>query len=245
MNTSLEEAFSWRGGFVRFGGSEKSLEVGQWWLRESAAEPPLSDQVEMALVQALLKTPGIPLLDLDASLCADFPGLLTPSPELLQVCLDSYGEEEPPESGQWHLHPQDLPTVRRANLDEMNQLLIQVANQLRLQVEGENPILWKNAQGETTAVIYLQASAVVGQILLSPAPTASQRWIVLPGGRANLLAYKLACDPRFKQAAERWRFVKYRQVRYLAESPLLSLDFLDEQLSLDPLTYAAPQLRML
>ncbi len=245
MNTSLEEAFSWRGGFIRFGGSEKSLEVGQWWLRETAAEPPLSDRVEMALVRALLKTPGILLSDLDASLCAEFPGLLTPSPELLQVCLDSYAEEEPPENGQWCLHPQDLPKARRANLDEMNQLLIQVAHQLGLQAEGENPILWKNAQGETAAVIYLQASAVVGQILLSPAPAAYQRWIVLPGGRANLLAYKLACDPRFKQAAERWRFVKYRQVRYLAESPLLSLDFLDEQLSLDPLTYAAPQLRML
>jgi hypothetical protein len=246
MNASLEEAFSWRGGFVRYGGSEKSLEVGQWWLRETgAAETPLSDRIEMALVRTLLKNPGIPLPELDASLCAEFPSLLTPSPELLQVCLESYGEEDPPESGHWHLHPQDQPKARREDLVEIGKLLDQIARQLGFQSEGEDPLLWKDTRGDTAAVIHLQASAVVGQILLSPAPQAPQRWIVLPGGRANLLAYKLASDPRFKQAAERWRFIKYRQVRYLAESPLLSLDFLDEQLSLDPLTYAAPQMRML
>jgi hypothetical protein len=246
INLSLEEAFSWRGGFIRYGGSEKSLEVGQWWLRDpEAVETPLSDRVEMALVRTLLKSPGLPLSELDAALCAEFPGLLTPNPELLQVCLESYSEEDPPESGRWRLRPQDLPKARRDDLTEIGVLLDQIARQLGYQAEGEDPLLWLDSQGRTAVVIHLLASAVVGQVLLSPPPPAPQRWIVIPGGRANLLAYKLAGDPRLKQAAERWRFIKYRQVRYLAESPLLSLDFLDEQLSLDPLTYAAPQMRML
>jgi len=69
--------------------------------------------------------------------------------------------------------------------------------------------------------------------------------IVLPGGRANLVAFKLQRDPRLRQAVEEgWRFVKYRQVRWLAENPALSIESLDEFLAQDSLTYDAPQLRL-
>ncbi len=41
-------------------------------------------------------------------------------------------------------------------------------------------------------------------------------FLILPGGRAGLLAYKLERDPALRSMAERWRIVKFRHLRRLA-----------------------------
>ena len=48
----FEQAFTYRNGFLRLGGSEKSLEVGQWWMRENEdtsfqAAASLADRIEI------------------------------------------------------------------------------------------------------------------------------------------------------------------------------------------------------
>ncbi|MFQ5614942.1 MAG: hypothetical protein ACE5GO_00535 [Anaerolineales bacterium] len=43
----------------------------------------------------------------------------------------------------------------------------------------------------------------------------------------------------------RWHFLKFRLLRRLASSPLLTRETLDEQFGLDPLAYKSPQMRML
>ena len=54
IQDALENAFGYRYGFVRFGGNEKSLEAGKWWLRkDETVTIPLKDRVEMALVRWL------------------------------------------------------------------------------------------------------------------------------------------------------------------------------------------------
>lgn len=120
---------------------------------------------------------------------------------------------------------------------------------------------WSDSNRQTHYWIYPITSAVIGQILRGkshfPPSPASQSIIVLPGSRANLVAYKLRHDPHLRslcatnktEAPERiekpgWRFVKFRQVRSLLENPLLRRENFEEQLGLDPLTYSAPQLRL-
>jgi hypothetical protein len=69
--------------------------------------------------------------------------------------------------------------------------------------------------------------------------------VVLPGGRANLVAYKLKFDPRLRQRVEMgWRLIKFRQLRFLATSAVLDPKTFDEQLTLDSITYNAPQMRL-
>lgn len=76
------KAFTYRRGFLRFGGSEKSLEVGQWWLQEKAgiqiANRPLADRVEEFIARLLLDRPGVSLAEVDSAACNAFRGLLTP-----------------------------------------------------------------------------------------------------------------------------------------------------------------------
>lgn len=247
VNNILEEAFSYRAGFLRFGGSEKSLEVGLWWAKDlEDAEPPLADRVEMALVPYLLKHPGARPHEVDAALCQSLPGLLAPSAELVHICLESYLEADPSGSGAWQVRAQDHPRQRRADLEEIYSLLAQTAQRLNLRAEGRNPQVWRDATGEARMACYPIASAVIGEILTGGEYPPQRSLIVLPGGRANLVAYKLQHDPRLRQAVEQgWRFVKFRQVRFLLGKQTLDLKALDELLSQDSLTYESPQLRLL
>ena len=249
VNAVLEEAFSYRSGFIRFGGSDKSLEAGKWWLREETGplQPPLSDRVEMELVRYLIKNPDQSLAEIDQALCAVFPGLLTPDLELVQACLASYGREEPPGSGRWSLRPEDAPRARRKDLVAIAALMRKIATRLGFSARGRSPFTWSDAAGQVQYYGHITASAVLGESLFGKEQGPPGRGlIVLPGGRANLAAFKLGADPRLNAAAQSgWRFIKYRQLRWLAENPSLSPETFDELLNLDSLSYDAAQLRLL
>lgn len=233
--------------FLRFGGSEKSLEVGHWWLQaEERVETPLADRVEMAVVRSLQKRPGSSLAEIDREVCAALPGLLTPAQELVQACLESYGEPDPSSGDTWTLRPADSPGARRADQSAMRSTLLELGNRLGFSTGGEQPILWQDNGNMPTFAFYLFASAAFAdQVYANPYP-AEISLIVLPGARAGLVMFKLRRDPRLRQAIEAgWRFLKYRHVRQLADSPTLARDNLEEQLALDPLTEAREQMRLL
>jgi hypothetical protein len=248
----VEQTLSYRNGFLRFGGSEKSIEVGSWWFREQKMpedfeiEPPQTDRVEISVVRYLQSHSISTIQEIDQALCRSFPGLLTPSPELIQICLESYGEQDPPESDRWKLRTQDDAGKRRLELNEMNLLLKQVARSIGCQIKGQIPLLMVDEKGETSYICHIIASGIISNILLSQNPNPQKSLIILPGSRANLVAYKIQHDPRLRQAVDSgWRFVKYRQLRLLSKSAIISTALFEEQLSKDLLTYNAPQLRLL
>lgn len=243
-NAIMEEAFTYDSGFERISGSEKSLDVGFWWLQNpSNINLPLADRVEMELVRYLIKHPGTTTLDVAKHIYTCFPGLLTPDSELIQVCLDSYGNEDPPDSGRWKIRVSDLPSARRYDLENITILLKQVAHNLGYQVEDQTPLSWRNTQGEIRFVCYSIVSGVIGEILLNRDYPPDKSLLVLPGGRSNLVIYKLAHNPRLQQAVdEGWRFIKFRQVRWLAKNPVMNEETLNEQLAKDPLRYDIPQM---
>lgn len=265
----FKEIFSYRYGFRRYEGSEQSLEVGQWWLREDKEgegqlNAPLADRVEIALINYLQEHPGCQLAEIDRALCESFPGLHTPELELVKVCLDSYGEHN--DSGQWTLRPQEQPAIRHADLDDMRLLVRQLGDRLgfttthypesqEVFLPGMLPFYWQTEEGEVQYVFYILASATLGEIVagknirISPIqrePGSERMIIVLPGSRSNLVAYKLQHDPHLKQEISRgWHLLKYRHLRLLVENLLLTPENLEEQMDLDPLTYSASQIRML
>lgn len=252
INNMLEQALSYRNGFLRFGGSEKSIEVGTWWFREQKMPEgfevlsPQMDRVEMAIVRFLQNNPACTIQEIDKLICRNFPGLLTPSPELIQICLDSYGEQVPPESGQWYLRKEDEAAKRRLELSEMETLIKQIARSIGCRVEGQMPLIMIDDQGNSLYICHVIASGVISKILLAPNQNPQKSLLILPGSRANLVVYKIHHDPRLKQAVDSgWRFVKYRQLRLLSKSAIISTALLEEQLSKDLLTYNAPQLRLL
>ncbi|NTV04435.1 hypothetical protein HGA89_05950, partial [bacterium] len=186
-----------------------SLETGLWGLADwrSAAEP-LPDRVEMAVVRHIFKYPGCSTRDLESALNAEFPGLQTPSLGLVRAVLSSYALET---DGGWTLRPEDAPSARRADLESAAQALGVLAPRLGYTVSRESSpgrlIRWSDAAG-TAYTFYLVASSVVGKLLRTAVTPPEQSLLVLPGGRAGLLLYKLERDPVLRSAAERWRVVK-------------------------------------
>ncbi len=249
VQAQLSTIFSDHGTLVHFPGPSKSGESGQWWLKgQPETEAPLSDRVEMETVRYLQKNPGCHFTAVYDHLCAQYPGLLTPSVELAQAVLASYAEIDPDRQDVWMLRPQEQPAARRADLDSARELLFHVAAGLRLQAAGDTPILWQNTQGEVLYAFYPLASSLVSRYVLNPPPNlpAQRCVLVIPGGRAGLLAYKLKHDPRLEQAFQGWRVLKFRHLRRLSEWADLTLNTWNDLLDADPLGWdEATQLSIL
>jgi hypothetical protein len=264
LGAALEEAFVQPNAFSRYGGSSRSLETGLWWLAEGtvaggaspAAETaiPLTDRVEMEIVRYLQKNPESTLEQVDKTMCAQFTGLLTPRRELIQECLASYGEAQPGGGRGWQLRAEDAPARRRADLEAMNGLLDKTGTRLGYRVEvgetkaGRAFLKWIDSDGQAAGIFFVIASAMLGSIVFGQRgeDLPARRLIILPGGRARLVEYKLSHDPRLRSALEDgWRLIKFRHLRRLADDLSLRQENLDRLLDLDPLANRDPQLPLL
>jgi hypothetical protein len=212
-----------------------SIESGLWALSHWDTLETLSDKVEISLVNHLQKNPGASFRDLEIALNAEFPGLLTPSLDLLRAILASYAVES---GGTWTLRPEDSPTTRRVDLDSAMQILSSLAPRLGYSSASQDKpwriLHWLEA-GRTVYAFHILASAVAGKILRTDEDPPQRCVLVLPGGRAGLLAFKLDRDPGLRSSAEGWRVLKFRQLRRLAELTNLTRQQWEKELSGDQL----------
>jgi hypothetical protein len=256
---TIHQAFTYRSGFYRFGGSEHSIEIGQWWLKDSLdSEIPFSDRVEVEVVRQLQRKPSISVEAMDKNICMIFDGLLTPDLELIRNILISYGEQESQESLGWQLRPADTPQARRADLLAMHALVRKIADQLGYEfverkeipqksVAGfREPLIWQDTTGKVVYAFYLVASAVIGRILSNPAYSPHKTVLIYPGSRASLIAYKIRNNPLLKQTLEGgYHLIKFRHLRRLSENAQLNRLNIDALLDEDPLGNSDPQMTLL
>jgi hypothetical protein len=164
---------------------------------------------------------------------------------LVQLCLESYGEKSTPESDEWSLTSQNFPQVRKTDIQQIIEALKKMASTLRMRQEGIQPVLWLNEKGNVTFAWYVIASAIISKPVFTNPYPPQRSVVVLPGGRANLVAYKIQRDPRLKQSIDDgWRFVKFRQIRWLAENLVGKQESFESLLAQDSPTYETPQLRL-
>jgi hypothetical protein len=212
-------------------------ETGLWGLVDWDADvEPLSDRVEVAVVRYLQNKTACTQRDLETTLNTVFTGLQTPSLGLIRAVLTSYAIET---NGLWSLRPEDFPSSRRTDLEAVAQSLAVIGTRLGYGLEqAEKPhrqILWRE-NGEVTCAFHLLASAVCGSLLRSSnQPSSVNNFLVIPGGRAGLLAYKLSRDPSLADIARQWRVVKFRHLRRLAEVSGLTRETFEKNLSSDPI----------
>ncbi|HTX91349.1 MAG TPA: hypothetical protein VMC09_09035 [Anaerolineales bacterium] len=211
-------------------------EVGLWGLADWPAEvESLPDRVEVAIVRFLQKNPDCLLRDLESALDRDFQGLDTPSLGLVHAVLASYASAV---DGRWNIRPQDSPAARRTDLETAAQVLSGLASRLGYTcLREESPqrmVLWQEA-GQAVYAFHLVASALTSRLLRGNPYPADKSVLVLPGGRAGLLAYKLDRDPVLYSLAEPWRLVKFRHLRRLTELTTLNRDRFAKELSNDPI----------
>lgn len=212
-----------------------SVETG-WWELTVPPNPelsPLADQVEMQIIRFLLKQPEESLTRLHQMLAQAFPGLLTPPANLIQAILESYAEPLPNTPETWRLQSQELPSLRRNHIQTAHKLLCHLGSRFGYTQSGNSPLLWLDQNGKPHYAFHIVASSIISRFVYAP-PPAPHNIIVLPGGRSNLLRFKLDRDPRLNRAAQNWQFLKFRHLRQLAERPDVTLEEWDRLLNADP-----------
>jgi hypothetical protein len=127
----------------------------------------------------------------------------------------------------------------------MLELIETIGERLGYKVEqlGQNACIWKEKR-KTVRVFYLLASAMTTRILDANKYPLEKCLLVLPGGRAGLLAYKENRDPRLRKRLDGLKIVKFRLLRSLAGIPVLSRQTFEEQLISDPVEQTQGQMMM-
>ncbi len=239
-NRALEAVAADTTTFQRLGDSGGEPGAGLWWLTDQAMRngPPggqsLSDRVEAEVLRCLTSSEAIDEHDVLGNVYETLPGALTPGRALVMACLTSYARRN--EAGLWQLRPEDMLEARSGELQTIQAELRALAGRNGFDVIGGGPQEWRE-DGRTVYVFAVLASAAVGPELLGPARPARRRFLVLPGGRAGLLEFKLRRDPRLREAlAEgQWTIVKFRQVRRMLADQDVTRATLEPALAGDPI----------
>jgi hypothetical protein len=106
-------------------------------------------------------------------------------------------------------------------------------------------ILWVDQTGSPIYSFFPIANAQISRILSMNQDLPGQKFIVLPGSRSNLIAYKLKRDPNLRLLkGDKWQLIKFRQLRNLAGNPLLNRELFNSQINGDPPEYHTAQLAL-
>lgn len=242
----IENSISYRHGFIRHGGSENSFENSIFW-HQDLNEPGflLTDRVEAKIRQLIDDIPGMNYHDLDNLICRFFPGLMTPDFGFIDNCINSYCNKDQPDLDNLEIREHDKPEQRKLELASIYLALHDLGTKLEFKTEGDNPLIWNTPDG-IAYVFYVSATAEIGDIIFKNLYSPSKSVLVIPGARSNLLLYKFRKNFHLNQIINQgWRFLKFRHLRHLLDSPTLNRQNLEFELDLDPLTETPAQLRLL
>jgi hypothetical protein len=223
-------------------------EAGLYWLTKPLLDSiSMADLAEQVVVSELQSRTALTFDELYPTLYAQLSGMQTPPDELIQAILESYAQEEKLETGTlYRILPRESAAARADDLQQIKTILEQMADTLNYRRESRpERILWLDQTGTPVYSFFPITSAQVSKILRMNRDLPGQKLIVLPGGRSNLIAYKLKRDPNLRLLkGDKWQLVKFRQLRNLAGNPLLSRELFNSQISGDPPEFHTSQLAL-
>lgn len=245
-NSLIETVFKEPGNLYRISGGTASIDTGEWWLvgaRETGI--PLIDRVETVIFDHLVRERRTSSEAVKACVYQALPGIFTPEDDVLLNCAVSYAELTDPVSRSWELREHELPESRQADLEAISNALRQIGQQLGYQIQGKNPMVWMDDDESIPAYRFHILSTACFHACFQEQQKAKNSVLVIPGSRANLLAYKKQRDPLLKDRLDRQFLVmKYRLVRDLEANPFLSRELFKDQILADPPEYHSSQLVM-
>jgi hypothetical protein len=239
-NSIIETTLKEDGRFVHHSSGE-GIETGQWGLVSASSADSLTDNVEVAIVNYLQKNPDLIYLEIEHELYKQFTGLLTPSKRIIYAVLDSYAEKK---EGKWKLRGEDAAVTRIKDLKTMEGIVEKTGRRLKYGFHKQDKWLVWDENGKPQRVFYLLASALIRRAVENNPFAAEQSILVIPGGRAALIAYKEQRDPALAERMQQYRLMKYRMWRTLSNMPILTRETFEEQSSGDPVEQARGQMMM-
>ncbi len=243
-NALIRSALEEHNEFVHYSTGE-SVETGLWGLVSSADlsrhYDSLSNRVEVAIVTHLQKNPHSIYLEIEDMLYQQFPGLLSPSKRMIYSILESYATRS---GAEWTLRPEDVASARRGERETIIPMLELVGRRLGYATRPiEKNHVWEEGNAVRCA-FYVLASALVGRAIAETPYPAEETILIIPGGRASLIAYKAGRDPSLAESLKKYRLVKYRLLRAMLEVPVLTRETFEEQIASDPLEKSNSQMMM-
>ena len=248
-NVLIQSVLSEEESFIHHSNGE-SVETGLWAIRPSNGLPinsdaskdeSLTDRVEVAIVNHLQKNPKSIYLEIEDMLYQQFPGLLTPSKRMIYSVLESYATRD---GATWTLRAEDVASARRAERDTIIPMLELVGKRLGYSTsQVENNHIWEE-NGAIQFAFCVLASSLIERAIAETPYSPEQTIIVIPGGRASLIAYKAQRDPALAEQLKNYRIMKYRLLRALLEVPVLTRNTFEEQIASDPLEKSRSQMIM-
>ena len=194
---------------------------------------PLADRVERVIVELLHAQADWHTIDLLRAVYRHFPDHLTPDRAVLATTIHSYAEES--SFDQVYLRSEDHAVARAAEMKEVRQLLLDIGQRLGFETTvNEQTVEW---QASYTFVI--QTTAEIAALL-----QAETGALVIPGGRATLLQYKLARDARLRDTP--WQVLKFSSLRQAAQQADLTVQTFQLAFGLEPpIEQPATQIQLL
>ncbi len=233
----MEQALKSGNEFSHYSTGE-GVDTGMWGVATSSPSESLTDRVEIAIVTYLQKNRKVIFLEVEEHLNQQFTGLMTPSKGLIYAVLNSYAEKD---GGGWKLRDEDLASTRREEMKNIFSQLKEIGTRLNyLSSIGDKVLTWSE-NGKPIKKFHVLASALVGRALET---ADEQTVIVIPGGRAALVAYKQDRDPALKERLKKHQLVKYRLLRGLLDLPILTRETFAEQIASDPVEKSTGQMMM-
>ena len=206
-----------------------------------AATESLLDRLEVAIVNYLQKNRESIYLEIENEAYRSFPGLLTPSKGMIYAILDSYAEKN---GASWKLRAEDAAAARQQDLITISALIETIGKRLKYKThKQEKWLIWEENE-KPVRVYNVLASALVERAIAETLHSFAPSILVIPGGRAALVAYKAERNPALAKRLQAHLLTKYRLWRALSDLPLLTRETLDEQLSSDPVEQAKGQMMM-
>ncbi len=233
---------------TRVTGEAVTLEAGEWWLSHpKPVSLTLIDFLEEHIYGHLISTPTTTAEKVKRMAYQVLPGIFTPEDDLVLNCLASYADCVDHQNRLWALRANEDPAARKADKQALRMSLTNIAQQLNYHTTGENPLYWHaHPDALPKYRFHILTTAIVSPYLSGAYQPAETTILVIPGSRANLLAFKQERDPILREKLGRnFCVVKYRLVRDLEVNPLLSRDLFQDLIHADPPEYRASQLALL
>ena len=136
----------------------------------------------------------------------------------------------------------------------MRELLINLGKKFGFRIDYQiqsgvtNPaqIIWIDHNDQPFLIFSCQVSAIINKVVFENKYPCEQSILVIPGGRSELLSYKMNHDPRLNQVIQSgWRFLKYRHLINLSQIATLNAQQFEASINQDTITRSDLQIPLL
>ncbi|MCE5208452.1 MAG: prepilin peptidase [Chloroflexi bacterium] len=205
---------------VQHGSQEKQI----YWPAANSHTPrtTLSDHVEIAFYEMFSKTNQLTYMEVDRGLCSQFPGLLTPSKELVKMLIHSYTETSRDQTGSYVLKNEIKKSVLEKEQQKIIGDLAVLGTRLGYFVQAGQPLIWKEENDSDPVITFTVITTTAISQQISAISKTGLQVVIYPNILSELLEYKTNHNPLLASSlGEQVKILHYQKILDLCQTETL------------------------